>query len=674
MSDACCGGDSAPTVMGQPDEPQAKFWALRAVQAAAVSGTLLAAGLVAGWSGAGPVSVALLVAALLVGGATFVPQSLRGLLAGRLGVGTLMTIAAIGAVLLGEIGEAAGLAFLFSISEALESYSLDRSRRSLRALLSLVPERATVLRSGVEADVAPSELDLGDVLVVRPGERIATDGTVRTGRSTLDVSAITGESVPVETGPGHPVYAGSINGGGVLEVEVTARAEANSLARIVHIVEEAQERKGSSQRLAERIARPLVPGVMVLAAGIAVVGSLLGDPAVWIERALVVLVAAAPCAFAISVPVTVFAAIGAASRSGILVKGGAALEALGRIRTVALDKTGTLTRNDPAVIDVVTAPGASREQVLDVAAALEARSEHPLAAAILHATPVHGSANDVEAVPGSGLTGTLDGRAARLGRPGFIEPGPLLDRVAALQSAGATVVLVELDGVLLGAVAVRDELRPEAPATVAALRDAGLDVVMLTGDNPLTAAALARQAGVADVHADLRPEDKARIVGELRARRPVAMVGDGINDAPALATADSGIAMGAMGTDVAIEAADVALMGEDLRHLPAALLHARRARAIMIQNLAMSGLILLTLVPLAAFGVLGLAAVVASHELAEVLVIANGVRAGRRGRLTLPEDTARPAAAVDVVVEPQPCADGCCGPTPAPIAAERQAR
>lgn len=382
MSDACCAADAPAS-----DTTQVALWQLPTVRAATVSGVLLAVGLITAWWGRDTVSLPLLVGALVVGGATFVPQSIRALLRGRLGVGTLMTIAAIGAVLLGEVGEAAGLAFLFSISEALESYSLDRSRRSLLALLSLVPERATVLRGGVEVDVAPAELELTEILVIRPGERVATDGTVRSGRSAVDVSAITGESVPVETGPGAAVHAGSINGSGVLEVEVTARAEANSLVRIVHIVEEAQERKGSSQRLAERIARPLVPGVMVLAATIAVVGSLLGAPAVWIERALVLLVAAAPCAFAISVPV--FAAIGAASRSGVLIKGGAALEALGRIRTVALDKTGTLTRNDPAVIDVVPTDGVARERVLDVAAALEARSEHPLAAAILAAAPEH---------------------------------------------------------------------------------------------------------------------------------------------------------------------------------------------------------------------------------------------------------------------------------------------
>ena len=305
-----------------------------------------------------------------------------------------------------------------------------RTRRGLRALLSLVPAEATVLRDGAQVTVAPAELAIGDLLLVRPGERVATDGVIRTGRTALDVSALTGESVPVEAGAGDTVYAGSINGTGVLEVEVTTTAEDNSLARIVNIVEAEQSRKGDAQRLADRIAKPLVPGIMILAAVIAITGSLLGDPATWIERALVVLVAASPCALAISVPVTVVAAIGAASRIGALVKGGAALEALGRIRAVALDKTGTLTRNQPAVVDVAAAPGQTREQVLDIAAALESRSEHPLARAILAAVPDHRDAEDVEAVTGAGLTGTIDGRPARLGRPGWIPAGDLAEPVS----------------------------------------------------------------------------------------------------------------------------------------------------------------------------------------------------------------------------------------------------
>jgi cation-transporting ATPase G len=599
-----------------------------------VSGALLAAGLLLSLADVASAPRVLEVLALIVGGLTFIPQSVRGLLRGRLSVGTLMMIAAIGAVLLGEVAEAATLAFLFSISEAMESYAMTRTRQGLRALMDLVPDRATVRRDGVEQAVDPAELAVGDVLVVKAGERIATDGTIRTGRSSLDLSAITGESVPAERGPGDAVFAAAINGSGVLEIDVTARAGENSLARVVRIVEEAQERKGSSQRLANRIARPLVPGVLVVALLIAVIGSLVsGDASEWVNRALVVLVAASPCAFAIAVPVTVVSAIGAATRSGVLIKGGAALEALASVRAVALDKTGTLTRNQPRVIDTLTTTGATREDVLAVAAALEARSDHPLAAAILAAGPTEPApADDVEAVAGHGLTGTLGGVSVRLGKPGYIDAGPLAGDVRRLQKQGATVVLVERDGQLIGAVAVRDELRPEAVEAVELLREVGVrQVAMLTGDNTATATALAAQAGVDDVHAELLPEDKVTVVERLQLQHPVAMVGDGINDAPALASARVGIAMGAMGSDVAIEAADVALMGNDLRALPDTFAHARRSGRIMRQNLAFSGGLLIALVPLAGTGVLGLAAVVAIHEVAELFVIANGVRAARRG-------------------------------------------
>ncbi|MFD3942729.1 heavy metal translocating P-type ATPase [Streptomyces sp. NPDC058579] len=629
MADACCATDTpGPGTAPAP----AAIWQVRELQAAAASGLLLLASLLL----PGPWDTGATWAALLVGAATFVPGTVRGLLKGRLGVGLLMTIAAVGAVALGEYGEAATLAFLFSVAEGLEGYAVARTQHGLRALLDLVPPTATVRRGGTETEVAAAELRVGDVLLVKPGERIATDGVIASGRSALDMSVVTGESVPVEAGPGAEVFAGCVNGSGALELTVTATARDNSLARLVHIVHEAQERKGASQRLAQKFARPLVPGVLVLAALIAAVGSLLGDPAVWIERSLVVLVAAAPCAFALSVPVAVVAAIGTASKAGVLVKGGAAVEALGKVKVVALDKTGTLTRNEPVVIDVVPVAGTDRARVLAVAATLEARSEHPLAAAILAEVDARDltPGEEVEAVPGNGLTGTVDGGTARLGKPGFVEAGPLADDVLRLQDAGATVVLVEHDRVLLGAVAVRDEIRPEAAEAVKALRGQGIRVVMLTGDNARTAAAIGAAAGIDDVRAELLPQDKARIVTELRAAHgPVAMVGDGINDAPALATADAGIAMGAMGSDVAVEAADIALMGEDLRRLPDAIAHTRAARRVFTQNLVMSGGILVALVPLAATGVLGLATVVASHELAEVLVIGNGIRAGRRRHL-----------------------------------------
>ncbi|WP_336672256.1 heavy metal translocating P-type ATPase [Tsukamurella sp. USMM236] len=657
MSDACGCGHDEPA--GEDEQAPEHWWQVRELQAAAAAAVFLLAAYIVGWSG-GPQRLSLVLEwiALLIGGWTFVPSTLRRLAKGKIGVGTLMTIAAVGAVILGEVGEAAMLAVLFSISEGLEEYAVSRTRRGLRALLNLVPDTATVLRDGVPTTVSPSELAVGDRMLVKPGERIATDGRITDGRTALDVSAITGESVPVEAGPGDEVFAGSINGTGALTVEVTTTAENNSLAKIVQIVEAEQSRKGDAQRLADTIAKPLVPAIMIFAAAIAVLGSLLGDPATWIERALVVLVAASPCALAISVPVTVVAAIGAASKIGVLVKGGAALEALGRVRTVALDKTGTLTANRPAVVDIAATTDQSSaetpenlDHVLAVAAALEAHSEHPLARAILTANGDHTTAAaEVQAVPGAGLTGLVDGRPARLGQPGWIDPGPLAARVAAMQAGGATAVLVEDDGQVIGAVAVRDELRPEAREVIDNLHRGGATVAMLTGDNTATATALAQIAGINDVHADLRPEDKARIIGELRKDRFTAMVGDGVNDAPALATADLGIAMGAMGSDVAIETADVALMGEDLRTLPQALDHARRARKIMLQNVGLSLGLIAILIPLALFGVLGLAAVVAVHELAEIVVIANGVRAGRVTALPPTQPSASPVPVIRLAV------------------------
>lgn len=628
MTDPCCGPDEVDSHDEDSESVVTPPWRIRELQAAASAGVLLLAGLVVG----SPVETALFWAAAIVGGATFVPDAVRRLLKGRLGVGLLMTIAGVGAILLGEIAEAATLAFLFSVAEGLEGHALARTRNSLRALLRLVPPTASVLRDGTTTMIPADQLRLGDTLIVRPGDKVATDGLVRRGRTAIDTSVVTGESVPVEVGPGSQVFAGTINGTGVLEVVVTATAADNSLVRLVHVVQEAQERKGSSQRLAERVAKPLVPGVLILAGLVALVGSMIDDPATWIPRALVVLVAAAPCAFALSVPIAVVAAIGAASKGGVLIKGGAAVEQLGSVRVVALDKTGTLTRNEPAVIEVVARAGVPADRVLAVAAALEARSEHPLAAAIVTAAtelPTLDS-TDVEAVPGQGVFGIVQGLPARLGKPGFVGVGDLSADVERLQDAGATVVLIEHQDTVLGAVAVRDEIRPEAAAAVAMLRRQGVTVVMLTGDNARTATAIAGQAGIDEVRAELSPEDKARIVADLQRRSPVAMVGDGINDAPALATADAGIAMGAMGSDVAIEAADVALMGEDLRRLPDVIAHTRRARRILTQNLLLSGMIIAVLVPLSALGILGLAAVVATHELAEVLVILNGIRAGRR--------------------------------------------
>ena len=350
---ACCGDDRAADGDNEQEETPESLLQVPEIRWAAAAGVILLASFIAGWSDFDRAADVLAVVAAGAGGRTFVPGTLRSLRHGKIGVGTLMTIAGVGALALGEFQEAAMLAFLFSISEGLEEFSVGRAQRGLRALLTLLPGTAVVRRDGIEQEVASETIRIGETLIVRPGGRIATDGTIRTGHSTVDMAAITGESLPAEVQAGSLVFAGSINGNGALDVEATATTADNSLARVVDLVTDAQAQKGQRQRLADRIARPLVPGVMAAATLIAILGSLLGDPQVWIQRALVVLVAASPCALAISVPITVVASVGAASKFGVIIKGGAALEALGTIRVVALDKTGTLTRNQPAVTEVV---------------------------------------------------------------------------------------------------------------------------------------------------------------------------------------------------------------------------------------------------------------------------------------------------------------------------------
>ena len=590
--------------------------------------------------------------ALTAGGWTFIPGSLRQLVTGkgrsRMGVGLLMTIAAVGAVLLGHVGEAAALAFLFSISETLEDRAMDRAQQGLRALLSLMPNTARVVRDDVETTVPASEVQASDVLVVGAGERVATDGTVIAGQSWLDTSAITGESIPVGVSPGSSVSAGSVNGSGTLRIQATSDGLDNSLTQIVRLVEQAQSAKGERARFADRVARPLVPAVLVASLLIVLFGFLVGDPATWTQRALVVLVAASPCAMAIAVPVTVISAVGTASKLGVVIKSGVAFEQLGTIQTVAFDKTGTLTENNPRVV----ATHFVVDDALPMAAAVESASSHPLSRAIVAAAAEPGTnntdialtAHEVQEQPGRGLIGVVKGKRIRVGSPRWIPTdgaSGLADRVAEMSQAGMSVVVVEVDGTPAGVLGIRDELRPEAAAAVQALADQGMRSVMLTGDQEVTAQAIAAQAGIPSdrVWAGQLPADKARVVAELVDKSPTAMIGDGINDAPALAAATVGIAMGVTGSDAAIESADVAFTGSDVRLIPVALAHARRGRRIMTGNIGLALAIIVGLFPLALFGVLGLAAVVLVHEVAEVIVIGNGLRAGRMPRqlTTLPE-------------------------------------
>ncbi|HAT6581823.1 TPA: cadmium-translocating P-type ATPase [Corynebacterium striatum] len=630
MSSACGCEHEPATEFEELDRP---WWKDPELLLPIFSGVALITGLALDWSDLETPATVLYWLGLLLGAYTFAPGAIRNLVTKRkLGIGLLMTISAVGAVILGFVGEAAALAFLYSIAEALEDKAMDRAQGGLRALLKLVPQTATVLRDGTTAEVAAKDLVVGELMVVRPGERIATDGIIRSGRSSLDTSAITGESIPEEVAPGDEVPAGAINSAGVLEVETTAAGTDNSLTTLVDLVEQAQAEKGDRARIADRIARPLVPGVMILAVLVGVIGSLLGDPETWITRALVVLVAASPCALAISVPLTVVAAIGAASQFGVVIKSGAAFERLGGIRHLAVDKTGTLTRNQPEVTGVVPADGFDRAQVLSFAAAVEQQSTHPLAAAIVAAEPEAPTALDISEEAGHGIGGTVEGRRVLVGSPRWIDAGPLKADVERMESEGQTCVLVTVDDALAGAIGVRDELRPEVPDAVQSLHDNDVEVSMLTGDNTRTARALAEIAGIDDVRAELRPEDKASIVAELSSKTPTAMIGDGINDAPALAGATVGIAMGATGSDAAIESADVAFTGHDLRLIPQALQHARRGSRIINQNIVLSLAIIIVLMPLAISGVLGLAAVVLVHEVAEVIVILNGLRAARAKR------------------------------------------
>lgn len=631
--DACCGPNPAPLFGASKDDDEEAvrppWWRDLALLPSAISGAALVAGYGLQWSGLGTAATVLHWVALLSGAYTFVPGTLLRLIHGRIGVGLLMTIAAVGAVILGHVGEAAALAFLFSLSEALEDRAMDRAKEGLRALLSLIPDTARVERNGAEETIPVARIRELDLLVVGAGDRVATDGVVAQGRSSLDTSAVTGESIPVSVEPGDQVLAGSVNGSGTLLIEATADGRDNSLTQIVALVEQAHAKKGERARLADRIARPLVPAVLIIAALIAVFGFIVGDPGLWIERALVVLVAASPCAMAIAVPVTVISAIGSASKYGVVIKSGQAFEQLGTISTVAQDKTGTLTRGEPQVVEVASNQYPEQE-LLAFAAALETSSSHPLAAAITAASPEAPAGRDIEEDAGHGLSGTAGITKVRVGNTRWLDPGEYGEAAERMAAQGITVVAVETDGAIAGLIGVRDELRPESAQTIAMLDAMGIATVMLTGDNPRTAHALAAQAGISDVKAGQLPRDKAEAVASLASKGPTAMVGDGINDTPALATATVGIAMGAKGSAAAIESADVAFTGDDLRLIPAALAHARRGRRIMTVNIGLALAIIVTLFPLALFGVLGLAGVVLVHEVAEVLVILNGIRAAQR--------------------------------------------
>ena len=612
------------------------------------SGTLLLAGWLLSLAGIPrPLVVGLYLASLLAGAWYFGREALQDLVFERhVGIELLMLVAAVVATLMGEVAEGAMLAFLYSISEAAEGYTEEKTRSAIRALMELAPKVATVRRDGREIEVPVEQVKVGDVFIVRPGQGVATDGVVVGGRSSVDQAPVTGESVPVEKDVGQPVFAGTINGEGALEVRATKTSADNTIARIIAMVEEAQEKKGQSQRTIERFGARYSPAVLLAGIAVAVVPPLgLGAPwALWLTRATVFIVAAAPCALVISIPITLVAALGTAARHGVLIKGGVFIEELARVRVVALDKTGTITAGRPEVTDVILLSGdalgrpAAEQEVVALAAGIEHWSQHPLARAIVRHAEAKGiapaAATGFQSLTGAGATATVGGRTIHVGSHSLFEQKLGIDLAAAradidrLQAEGKTVVVVGDAGGAWALLAVRDNVRPNAAAAVRALHAVGVaKVVMLSGDNARTAAAIAREVGIDEVHADLTPEDKVTRVKALAAKHGhVAMVGDGVNDAPALAAATVGIAMGAAGTDVALETADVALMADDLEKLAYAFQLARRNRAVVRQNLALSTAVIAVLVVGAVAGMLSLPMAVIGHEVSEFVVIGSGLR------------------------------------------------
>ena len=639
-------GFPAKNGIAAPERP--KPWRNLKVLTSASSGLLLLIGWLLSFTGASqalPSSLYLL--AIVIGGYYFGLEAVEELLFEyKVGIELLMSTAAIAATVMGQAVEGAMLVFLYSISEAAEGYTEDKTRSAVKALMNLAPKRAVVRRDGTEVEIPIEEIEVGETFLVKPGQSVATDGIVLTGTSSVNQAPVTGESVPIEKKPEDAVFAGSLNGEGALEVRATKTFANNTIARIIQMVEEAQERKGTSERFIERFGARYSPAVLLTGILIAVLPPLLGAGpwGTWISRAIVFIVAAAPCALVISIPITLVAALGTGARNGVLIKGGVYIEELAKIRVVALDKTGTVTRGEPEVTTVVLneqrgegSPG-SVPELLAVAAGVEKKSQHPLAMAIIRYAQSQGiapiEAADFTSFTGMGARARWERGVVFIGSPAMFAQriGNTLagkaEDIERLEAEGNTVVLVGGSATVWGLIAIRDNVRANARQAIAALREMGIErVVMLTGDNERTAHAIAREAGIDEIYAQLKPEDKVSKVRELTSRYGhVAMVGDGVNDAPALAEATVGVAMGVAGTDVALETADVALMGDDLDRLAYALRLAHRNQSIVRQNLALSALVIGALVIGAVLGFFSLPVAVLGHEISEFIVIASGLR------------------------------------------------
>ena len=621
-----------------------KWWTFPHLRNALISGAIAGTGFLTAHTGliSHDVEIVFYFCSMPVGGYHWVREGLSELVHEHtVGINILMLAATIGSAILGLWDEAAALVFLYSAAEATEEYTYARTRHAIRALLDLAPREARLLNELGETMVPAASLRTGDRFLVRPGEALPTDGIIVAGTSSLDESPVTGEAMPVDKGPGMKVFAASINRHGALEIEATATFADNTLSNIIRLVEEAQERKGRAQQWIERFGNRYTPMVLSVALLLILIPWFLGlalDG--WLLRAVLLLVAAAPCALVMSTPVAMAAGIGSAGRRGILIKGGAHLEHLGSIKLVAFDKTGTLTYGSPQLTDILPVLG-SEAELLELAWSLERYSEHPLSQAIRDKAQAIDVApllelSDFKALAGMGAQGTIKGEMWYIGNPAlFAGMGVALDAAQATitewQQAGKTVVLVGNATHLRGLLAFQDGIRADARAAVDALRADGLEVAMLTGDNEHTAHTVAASLGIREVRASLKPDEKVAAVRELEARYgAVLMVGDGVNDAPALAAATCGVAMGAAGSDAAIEAADVALMADDLGRVAEALRLGRKARRISVQNIVFAITVLLLMIPSALGGLLTVAVTVLVHEVSELLAVMNGLRVGWR--------------------------------------------
>ncbi len=609
-----------------------------------VAGVCLVSGIATEWLG-GPhdLALAFFIGSYLAGGFYAAQNGIKALFSLALDVDFLMVAAALGAAAIDHWEEGAVLLFLFSLGNTLEHYALGRTRNAIRALMDLSPQQATritMVNGAREEHVVPVEaLLVGDTVLVRPGEKIPADGTILVGQSAVDQAAITGESVPVDKDTGDTVFAGTLNGSGALEVRVAKTAQDTTLAKIVQMVEEARSEKSPTQRFIETFEEKYAWGVVTVTGVMIVVPWLLlgQEFSTAFYRAMTLLVVASPCALVISTPASFLSAIANGARNGILFKGGAHLENAAAVKVVAFDKTGTLTHGRPKVTDIVPFDGAGEDDVLRLAAAVEGLSEHPIAAALVNAAKDRSlavpAAKDGKALHGQGILGTVEERTVWVGKPSLAEEQgtamgvEALAQLAALEGQGKTVVAVGTDRPL-GLIAVSDTMRPQAVAAIAALKGLGVQkVVMLTGDNRRAAEAIGRQAGVDEVHAELLPADKVRIAKQLQEQYgDTAVVGDGVNDAPALAAATVGIAMGAAGSDVALETADVVLMADDLMKLPYAIALGRQATRVVKQNLTFALSVIVILILSTFVGVIGLPLGVIGHEGSTVIVVLNGLR------------------------------------------------